>query len=474
MKTTLTVVLLLSTYLLTAQQIKFTSDNFQGIEKNMINTNNYYLPIGNSEFLFAAGKANSDDVTLTKADKSCKTLWTVTGIKGYLAASILGKNILIFSAINSSRWSYYFIDAVHATLLDNATGKIIAEKDVPTYTKKAVTDVYVLNDSAANFKYLILRSTELEKVRMTSMFSIRKEFGRTNNLQAISLDNNLDISTNTLAIGDIQKAEFIGCTCINNDIVFASIQNNSINVCRYNAGASNIAATITAACDFENDVAKIDADISIHNNNIWLACKFDEAKKAASSLITGVFNFDNRKGIIQHDVMDKDYLKKYAEKISSLSITGTEFYDDKFIVIKEFSTFGTTASHTAYTAFGPVVISVYSSAMKLLKEVAADERVSVFYSIPSAYYKLIDNNLYVFYNSTKLSGIRSKYQVFNLDNFSLSDANEIKIDDAKLTMVLYSPGTVWFNHTALLPYAQQNNMLNPNKMVTKFKVADFK
>ena len=40
-------------------------------------------------------------------------------------------------------------------------------------------------------------------------------------------------------------------------------------------------------------------------------------------------------------------------------------------------------------------------------------------------------------------------------------------------MVLYGPGIVWFNNSALLPYAEQNNMFNPNKIFTSFKGTDF-
>src|SRR5690242_20303844 len=103
MRKAITIVLAFISLVLNAQQVKFTSDNFRGIEKNMINTNHYYLPLSNSEFLFAAGKAHSDDVTLTKADKNSKILWTVPDIEGYLSASVLGKNILILSTGNSGR-----------------------------------------------------------------------------------------------------------------------------------------------------------------------------------------------------------------------------------------------------------------------------------------------------------------------------------------------------------------------------------
>lgn len=473
MRKTMTLMLAFIAFVLNAQQVKFTSEDFPGIEKRMINTNQYYLPLSNSEFLVAVGKANSDDATIIKSAKNCKTLWSVPAIQGYLSAAIFGKNILVFSA-DGGRNGYYKIDAVHATLLDNTSGKIIAEKDIATYTKKALTDIFVLTDSANNFKDLILRSTELERLTIFELFNISEDFGYTDNLQAISLDDNLNISTNTLDVTGIQKAQFLGCTCNNNnDIFLASIQNNSISVSRYDAATSKIAASVTAACNFEHDVVKIDGEVKEHQNNIWLACGIDEVKRTASSLVTGVFNFDNKSGLIKQDLLDKDYLKGYAEKTSHLRIIGTQFYNDKLIVIKEFNTPDRSAiSNTPYVTYGPVIVSVYSSAMKLLKEVSADEKISEFYSLPSAYYKLIDNHLYMFYNSTRLSGIRSIYQVINVDDFSVSDPKQIKIDDAKLNMLLFSPGTIWFNHTALLPYAEQN-MIAPNKMVTRFKAVDF-
>ena len=474
MRQILTLALLCISYLTNAQQVQFTSDDFPGIEKNMINTNHYYLPLNNNEFLIAVGRANRDDVTLVKSDKNCKTLWSVPNIEGYLSAANFGRNILVFSAGNSGKNGYYVSDAIHATLLDNGSGKIITEKDIPTYTKKAVTDIYVLTDSSGNFKYLILRSTKQGRPKIAESFNDLEDFGHTENLHAISLNNNLNINASSLDVTGIEKAEFLGCTCDNNnDIFLASIQDNLISVSKYDAGSSKVTATVTATCNFGHEVVNTVGDITINQNNVWLACRFHEAKEMHRSLVTGIFNFNNKNGLIKQDLLDKDYLKHYAEKTSDLWIIGTQVYGDKLVVIKEFTTYHQTSSNSGYVGFGPLIISVYSSDMKLLKEVSADERMSAFYGLSNSFYKLIDNNLYVFYNSTKFSGIHPVYQVIDLDNFSVSDAKEIKIDDAKLNMLMYSPGIVWFNHTALLPYATQTSLLNPNKMVTKFKIVDF-
>ncbi len=473
MKKMLMLLLLCIFYLSNAQQIKFSSDDFPGIEKRMINTNDYYLPLNENEFLFAGGKGNSDDVSLIKLDKNCKALWSIPKIEGYLSAAKFNNNIVVFSAKNSNKYGFRFINFIHATLINNETGKIISEKDIPSYTNKAITDIYILTDSSKNFQYLVLRSTEQEKIMMVSAFKSEQDFGYTDNLQAISFDKDFNVINNTLDIAEIQKAQFIACTCNDNgDIFFASIQNNVININRYNAVSSKISTNVNAKTNFENDVAVWQGEIKLHQNNLWLACKFDESKTTPLSLVTGIFNLNDKQGRIQQDLMDKDYLKQYAEKTSSVNIIGTEFYKDKFIVIKEFNTSNHTVSQTNYTVYGPIIISVYSSAMKLLKELEINEKFSVFYNLNCAGYKLLNNQLFVFSNKTKLSGAKTNYQIINLDNFSLSDENEIKID-SKLNMILYSPGIVWFKNSALLPYAEQNNMFNPNKIFTNFKSVDF-
>jgi len=329
-----------------------------------------------------------------------------------------------------------------------------------------------LTDSARNFKYLILRSTQQDKVTLIAASKAAELFGHTDNMQAIRLDSNLNIITTALDVSGIQKAEFIECTCNNeNDIFVASIENNTISASRYSAGGSKITATVNAACNFENDVVVTKAQIALYQNKLWIAGKFDEAKNP-NSLVTGVFNFDNKKGLIQQDIIDKDYLKQYAQKISNVDIVGTEFYNDKFIVIKDFYTAGRTYQGTDHTIFGPLVVSIYSSTLKQLKEATADENFDLFYSIPSAYFKLLNNQLFIFYNETKFRGIYTKYYTINLDNFSVSAVNQIETD-AKLTSMLYGPGIVWFDKTALLPYATQHNSLNPNKMVTNFKAVGF-
>lgn len=474
MRPTLTLLLLCIFYLSDAQQIKFSSDDFPGIEKRMINTNDYYLPLDDNAFLFAGGKGNSDDVTLIKLNKNCKKLWSVPKIENYLAAAKFDKNILVFSANNSNKYSLNFINAVHVSLINNETGRIIAEKDIPSYTSKTITDIYVLTDSAKQLKYLILRSTEEEKIFTLAEFKANQAIGYTDNLQAIGFDKDLNINNTSLDIADIQKAQFITCTCNGNgDIFLASIENNVLSVNRYNAGSSKISASVNAKTNFENDVVAWQSEIKLQQNNIWLACKFDESKTTPLSLVTGVFNFDNKQGRIKQDLLDKDYLKQYAEKTSRINIIGTDFYKDRFVVIKEFNTADQSPiSRTPSTDYGPVIVSVYNSEMKLLKELEINEKFSVFYNLDCAGYKLLNNQLFVFYNKTKLSGAKTNYKVINLDNFSVSDETEIKID-SRLNMVLYGPGIVWFNNSALLPYAEQNNMFNPNKIFTSFKGTDF-
>ncbi len=315
------IVLLCTSLLTKAQQALFTSNDFPGIERSMINSNRYYLPLNNSEFLFAVSKAHSDDVTIIKADKTCKTLWTLPNIEGYLSVAVLGKNILVFSAGNSGVSDYYFPDFVHATLLDNASGKIIAEKDIPD-NAKACTDIHILTDSVGNFKYLILRPTELEEVKRVPHFNARENFGHTVNLQVITFDNNLNINTNNLDVSTIQKAAFLGCTSNdNNDIFLAFIQNNTISVFKYNAGASASSATVTAECNFEHDVAKEDGIIRLYENKVWLACKLDDGKKTPLSLVTGIFDFNSKKGLVQQVLLEKDYLKKYVERTGGLYIS---------------------------------------------------------------------------------------------------------------------------------------------------------
>jgi hypothetical protein len=475
MRIMFTLALLAVISLLNAQQVQFTSNDFAGIQKKMINTNHYYLPLSNDEFLIALGKPNNDDVTIIKSDKNCRTLWSVPNIQGYLAGASLGKNIVIFSAGNSGKNGYYKLDAVHATLLDNASGKIISEKDIPTPNKKSVTDIYVLSDSAGSFKDLILRSTEQDRIKIFELYDAYEDFGYTDDLEVIGLDNNLNVSTTKLDIAAIKKAQFLGCACNNNnDIFLASIQNNTISINRYNTETAVITSTVTANCSFEHEVVKTEGDISIHGDNVLLTCKFDEAKKTAWTIITGIFDFNNKTGHIQQDLLDKEYLKRYAQKTSDLDIIGTEFYNGIFMVVKEFSTVNSVpGSSSATIGFGPVIVSAYNLEMKPLKEVAVDERMSMFYGLPNSFYKRIDNRLYIFFNSTKWSGIRPIYQAIDIDNFSLSDMKEIKISDPKLTMIMYGPGIVWLDHTALLPSAQQTNLLNPNKIVTKFNSVDF-
>ena len=114
----------------------------------------------------------------------------------YLYASVFGKDILVFSAYNSDIHGFKAISKVHATLINSETGAIVAEKDIPTYSSKAVTDIYILTDSNNNFKYLMLRSTKEERGLMLTTKTYRN-FGYTENLQSISFDKNFNINTVT-------------------------------------------------------------------------------------------------------------------------------------------------------------------------------------------------------------------------------------------------------------------------------------
>src|SRR5436305_15297693 len=82
------------------------------------------------------------------------------------------------------------------------------QKEITVFSNKTFTDTYVLTDSNQNFKYLILRSTEQEKSRSFN-FKYEQHGGFTDNLQAVSFNEKLDITTTTLNTSNIQKAQFI-------------------------------------------------------------------------------------------------------------------------------------------------------------------------------------------------------------------------------------------------------------------------
>ena len=75
-------------------------------------------------------------------------------------------------------------------------------------------------------------------------------------------------------------------------------------------------------------------EIKLQQNNIWLACKFDESKTTPLSLVTGVFNFDNKQGRIKQDLFNKDYLKQYAEKTSRINIMELIFIKTDLLLLK--------------------------------------------------------------------------------------------------------------------------------------------
>jgi len=200
-----------------SQEIKFTSDELTGMQSQLANDNTYYLLLNDNNVFYAGGKADGSDMILYTLNKEGIVMWSNSKIDNFLGAAKFKNNILVFSASNESRSGY--IHSIRATLLGAEKGQVILEKEIPVFSDKTFTDTYVLTDSNQNFKYLLMRSTEQEKSRSYN-FKYEQHGGFTDNLQAVSLNEKLDVATITLNTTNIQKAQFISCICNNDGDIF--------------------------------------------------------------------------------------------------------------------------------------------------------------------------------------------------------------------------------------------------------------
>lgn len=462
------------------QTIQSTSDPYSGMEDQMTNSRCFYLPLSSTEFLYAGARVNSNDVSLIKLTREYKTEWSIPELDGYLGAAKLGDDIIVFSAKMYKRMgiSFNYLKSVHATLIDNSNGRIKGEKDVSTYSDKALMDILILTDAEHNFKYLMLRTTQQEKIVVLGQFKSEKQFGSTGNLQAISFDGNLNTKTLDFTGNAVQNGQFVSCCSnTNGDIFITTWQNNLLSISRYSAGSTGNPESITAKTNFENDAAVQDkGSIKIENNKILVCCKIDEEKKTASTIVSAVFDFDTKKSAIQQQLLDKDYLKQYDEKEGNAYPVGCEFYNDKLIFIKEIQSVqqrGAGSDFSSNLRYNPIIVSIYEDSMRLLKELQVDEDLRVFMPSFGSGYKILNNKLFFFYNYNKGKiGIQTRYQFINLDDFSSEQEQKFDVD-ARASTVLQGPGIIWFGNTGLFPFVHEESLLNPNKISTTFKTIQF-
>jgi hypothetical protein len=126
-----------------------------------------------------------------------------------------------------------------------------------------------------------------------------------------------------------------------------------------------------------------------------------------------------------------------------------------------------------YFDFKPLVVSIYNKEMHQEKELTVNEDFRAYISYSSVGYKILGNKLFLFFNYNKGKiKIHTRYQIIDLDNLALENETELDVDH-KLSTILYGPGMIWFNNTALIPFIHQENILSANKLSTTFKAVDF-
>ncbi len=237
---------------------------------------------------------------------------------------------------------------------------------------------------------------------------------------------------------------------------------------------------IKAGLDFNNDVRPITRTfLVIKNNNAFISGKLDEKRNSKSTFIIGRFNFNTGKGNILQELEDRSYLKDADARGKNFESIEAFAYNDKFVVVKEahaikgggYSVYGGTGD--SYYDFGPVLVSVYDSAMHKLKDFTTDEEERIYYYVPSAGATLNGNKLYIFYNNNnwKIKS-HSKYQVLNLDNLSTGPDTEIDLDH-NLNSLMYAPCIQWFGNNVIIPLTGNAHLLG-GKIQTSFATVEFK
>ena len=367
-------------------------------------------------------------------------------------------------------------------MLNKKNGQVIIEKQIPAFTDKTTTDASLLTDSIGNCKALLLRNTN-QKNSFGSLFSFNADidFAKTNDLQVITFDKNLNAQQQTITLPGLTDAQFVASAAgENNAIYFAYIISNNIIVAKYNTVSMKIEKDIKAGLDFDNDVRPITRTFLVVKNNIaFISAKLDEKRNSKSTFVIGKFDFNIGKGYVVQELEDRSYLKDADARGKNFESIDAFAYKDKFIVVKEahavkggtYSVNGGTSS--TYFDFGPVLVSVYDSAMHKIKDFTTNEEERIYYYVPSAGATLNGNKLYVFYNNNnwKLNS-HSKYQVINLDNLSIGADNEIEFDH-NLNTLMYAPCIQWFGNNVIIPLTGNAHVLG-GKVQTSFTTVEFK
>lgn len=482
MRKVLIISLLFVQHLVNAQIIKATSDKYKGYINNINDNGSNTLTINDHSFLLVTTKFGKPDATLTLLDTKYNTIWQTQEMENYIAAGLLNGNILAISAKGVKERNRFNIKTLTATLLDKKNGQVISEKQIPAFSDKTTTDVSLLTDSIGNCKALLMRNTN-QKNSNGGFFSFNADldFAKTNNLQAVTFDNNFNVQQQTITVPELAGAQFIASAVgDNNALYFAYVAGNNTIVQKYNTGSMKMEGNIKAGLDFDNDVRPVTRTfLNIKNNIAFISGKLDEKRNSKSTFIIGRFNFNTGKGSIVQELEDRSYLKDADARGKNFESINAFTYKDKFVVVKEahalkgggYSVYGGTSS--PYFDFGPVLVSVYDSAMHKLKDFTIGEEERIYYYVPSAGATLNGNKLYVFYNNNNWKiNSHSKYQVINLDNLSIGADNEIELDH-NLNSLMYAPCIQWFGNDVIIPLTGNAHLLG-GKIETSFATVQFK
>lgn len=473
--------LLITIHSTNAQIVKARSEAYKGYINNVNYNGSATLTLKNNSFLLVTTKFTNTNATLTLLDTKYNTIWQTEEMENYIAAGLLYDNILVISAKGVKERNRSNIKTLTATLLNKENGQVITEKQIPAYTDKTTTDVILLTDSIGNCKALLLRNTN-QKNSYGSLFSFNGDldFAKTNNLQAVTFDKDCNTQQQTIDLPDLINAQFIASAMgDDNALYFAYIINNNIIVKKYNTSSAKMEGDVKAGLDFDNDVRPITKTfLIIKNNTVFISGKLDEKRNKKSTLIIGRFNFNTGKGNIIQELEDKSYLKDADAKGKSFESVGAFAYNNMFLVVKEAHALKSnysaiSGSGNSYFDFGPVLVSVYDSAMHKLKDFNIDEEERLFYDVPSAGGIINGNKLYVFYNNNnwKLKN-HLRYQVISLDN--LSTGADIELDfDQNPNSLMYAPCIQWFDNDAVIPVTGNPHLLG-GKIQTSFVTVEFK
>lgn len=411
------------------------------------------------------------DFAVVNIDHKLTQKW-LTPLSGYPLTIGKFKNNILVIAASDKNFISTFGGAYKAYLLEEKTGKLLAEKVIYEGNKEFIEEPDFFFATDGSYFRMSVRLTMMKrKTGILAIYQSDKSYPKTQDFNVINYDENLnqrEIIRPRMPEGE----QWTMSNGADGSLFIATVDNNAgkVSAATYTASSADPLKIVTIPLDIRKN-RKITSILSTAGSNPfinYLAVVYENTDKE-TALITARIDFKDGTSKVTKEIFDNKHVKELQKSFVPVNKTfdDLQFSKIEFLEVKHIAEYGDkllvgvgpsfiqTSKYGTVTFDGSLLMKVYDSEVKqLYHQFIPRTYMSLGGEGSKVAYSLKDNTLRMVANlrSGSFSSVYSLYAEMDFTTGKMLVTNKVADKDIKKGFYVNTESVTWLNDSFILAY----------------------